>query len=99
MKAKEKKDLILSLIKDNLINTKLVNGLSNLGLDSDQYFLHLGDTIFALMGFKNERDEIYENFIQLSSKANKIDISKNDSAMDSLALEIYNELELRLEKQ
>jgi len=94
-----RKKLIISLIKDNLINTKLVNGLSKLGLDSDLYSLHLGDTIFELMGFKNERSEVYENFIRLSSKANKIDISKNDTAVESLALEIYSELEANLEKQ
>ncbi|MCW3105135.1 MAG: hypothetical protein JWO09_3575 [Bacteroidetes bacterium] len=99
MVAKEKKKLILSLIKDSLINTKLINGLNNLGLDSDQYSLHLGDTIFGLLGFENERAEVYERFMKLSLKVNKIDISKNDTALDGLALEIYNELETNLKEQ
>lgn len=60
MKNKEK--LILSLIKDDLINVKLVNGLNEAGLNADNYYLHLSDTIFKLMGFGDdeEAETIYE---------------------------------------
>ena len=86
-----KKKLILSLIKDNLINAKLVNGLNALGLNTGSYFLHLGSTIFELMGYEDNKhsDAVYEHYLKLSEKAGYIDISKGDHAMDPLAMEIY----------
>ena len=36
------KELIISLIKDDLVNNKLLNGLMAIGLDPGNYFLHLG---------------------------------------------------------
>lgn len=45
------KHIIISLIKDDLTNYRLVSGLEALGLDSDCYSLCLGETIFKLMGF------------------------------------------------
>ena len=64
MKAKNKKKLIISLIKDDLINAKLVNRLNEIGLCADDYFLHLSDTIFKLMGFEDdeETETIYERY-------------------------------------
>lgn len=49
-KLKNKKWLIFSLIKDNLINRKLVNSLNDIRLTADDYRLNLSDTIFKLIG-------------------------------------------------
>jgi hypothetical protein len=94
MKAKNKKKLILSLIKDDLINAKLVNGLNEIGLNADNYFLHLSDTIFKLIGFEdNEETEIiFERYLELAKRALFIDISQSHKPMDDLALQIYTEL-------
>lgn len=94
MKAKNKKKLILSLIKDDLINTKLVTGLNQAGLNADHYFLHLSDTIFKLMGFEDndETETILEQYIELSKKAMILDISQSKEPMDDLALQIYTEI-------
>jgi hypothetical protein len=90
---KEKK-LLLTLIKDDMINLKLVNGLNAIGLSSGNYFLHLSETIFELMGFKDtERTEhIYQRYIQLTNKVMFIDISESHMLLDKLADEIYGEL-------
>lgn len=93
----KKEKLILSLIKDDLINSKLVNGLSEMGLDADHYILHLGETVFKLMGFKDneETEYIFERYMELSKRAMFIDISKSNKPLDELALQIYIELSAR----
>ncbi|MBL7884647.1 MAG: hypothetical protein JNL69_11305 [Bacteroidia bacterium] len=92
-----KKKLILSLIKDSLINAKLVNGLNEMGLNADNYFLHLNDTVFNLMGYDDneETEQIFELFVELSKRAMFIDISQSHKPLDDLALQIYIELSTR----
>lgn len=87
-------NLILSLIKDDLINVKLINGLNQVGLNADKYTLDLSDTIFSLMGFKdNEETEIiYKHYLELSKQATLIDISNSNKSMEVLARQIYNEI-------
>lgn len=93
----KKEKLILSLIKDDLINSKLVNSLSEMGLNADHYFIHLSDTVFKLIGFKDneETEYIYEKYMELSKRAIFIDISKSHKPLDKLALQIYTELSVR----
>jgi hypothetical protein len=97
MKVKKHKQLILSLIKDDLINSKLVNSLNDIGLNADDYLLHLGDTIFKLMDFEESREteSTFEYYLDLTNRAKHIDISESRQQFDELALEIYNELLLR----
>ena len=97
MKAKTHKQLILSLIKDDLINSKLVNSLTDIGLNADDYLLHLSDTIFKLMGFEESRETeaTFEYYLDLTNRAKHIDILNSRLQFDGLALEIYNELLLR----
>lgn len=91
--------LIISLIKDDLINTKLVNGLIDLGLDAGAYYLHLDNTIFKLVGYANDSysEEIYQQYRDLAASAKHIDISQNNVGLDSLAMELF--LFLVLKKQ
>jgi hypothetical protein len=95
MEAINNKELIISLIRDNLINTKLLLGLNNLGLIADDYALHLGDTIFELMGFEpNEQsDFLFEKvFMANSEKVIQIDFSESKNELTLLSMQIYNEL-------
>lgn len=86
--------LICSLIKDDLTNSRLVNGLHQLGLDAGDYHLHLSETIFHLMGFDNshQTDEVYSHYLELTRKANALFPNSDESALDSLAQEIYQQL-------
>jgi hypothetical protein len=95
MEVLDKKELVIRLIKDNLINLKLVYGLNHLGLIADDYHLNLGDTIFKLMGFEasEQSDLIFETvFMGNSEKITQIAISGSKDELDLLSMEIYNEL-------
>jgi hypothetical protein len=89
--------LIISLIKDDLINNKLVNGLNQLGLCASDYHLHLSETIFSLMGIDSSADDdkLLDYYIQLSSaiqSVNLSDITGRDAIAEKLARAIYSEL-------
>jgi hypothetical protein len=95
MITKKRKALIIGLIKDGLINSKLVNGLNSLGLDANDYNISVGDTIFVLMGFKNDElnDLIFENvYLAISEKIKYIDFSVSREELERLSEEIYAEL-------
>jgi hypothetical protein len=96
MKNINEKELVISLIKDDLINKKLVNGLIGIGLDAGNYFLHLSEKIFALMGFDDDQsNEFFERYMELAKAAMLIDISESNEPMDDLAVQIYSELSSR----
>ena len=91
MTSKQRKNLILSLIKDDLINSKLIRGLNKAGLEATQYCLFLSETIFDLMGYgSSEREEsVFEEYIRLTEQSENVDISKTTNTLDGLANEIY----------
>ena len=91
----EEKELIISLIRDNLITIKLISGLNALGLHADDYTTFLSNTIFLLMGFKNHKkgDFIFENiYLANAEKVKHIDFSSSTEELDVLSQEIYAEL-------
>lgn len=95
METLNKKELIINLIRGNLINMKLVTGLDDLGLIADDYYLHLGDTIFKLMEFEasEQNDLIFEKvFMANSEKVRQIDFSSSLDELTLLSMEIYEEL-------
>lgn len=88
-------ELILSLIKDDLINNKLVNGLNTLGLGAGDYHLHLSETILNLIGLDTANDSIlnlYFNLTQQSQFLDLTDIANREKQLTQLASEIYSEL-------
>lgn len=94
MASNKNKKLILSLIKDDLINTKLVNGLDALGLNAQDYLLHLSDTVFKLMGIKDDKEgeKLFEHYLDLKNNVRFIDGAKSHEVFDDLALAIYVDL-------
>ncbi len=94
MKPKKEKELILSLIKDDLVNHKLLLGLDALGLRAADYYLNLGDTIFSLMGFpeNSDSDRVYALYLELTKKARFLSLSESSNQLNQLAQEIYSEL-------
>jgi hypothetical protein len=88
-------NLILSLIKDDLINNKLINGLNTLGLSAGDYHLHLSETILNLIGLDTENDaihDLYFNLTQQSETLDLTDITNREKQLTRLATEIYSEL-------
>lgn len=95
MEEINKKELILSLIQDNLINLKLIKGLNSLGLIADDYHLTLGDTVFKLMGFKSseQSDLLFEKvFVTISETITEINFSDLRNEAVILSMKIYDEL-------
>lgn len=91
----EKKELIISLIEDDLKNTRLVSGLQKLGLDSSNYYLNLSQTVFKLIGFKDnaEENEVQEVYIKFSEEeVLSIDINKHPEQLTDLASKIFDSL-------
>ena len=94
MKTTIDRTLIISLIKDDLIHAKLVNGLTDIGLDATHYHLYLGETIVELMGFNHDRygDRIFEVYLELRKKVNSINLPGPPEALDDLSREIFETL-------
>lgn len=84
--------LILSLIKDGLVNLRLVYGLQTLGIQADGYMLHLSNSVFELMGYDpadRRTDAIHDHYIRLSQKIAHIDIFEAPELLEDLAREIF----------
>eukprot|EP01038_Epipyxis_sp_PR26KG_P002137 gene2137-3035_t len=93
-------ELILSLIKNDLINTRLVTGLDRLGLDAGDYLLGLGSLVLRLMGFTEGHltDAVYDRYYNLTRRAACADLTDNRALYELLAKEIYKELQTLLPK-
>jgi hypothetical protein len=83
----EQKELILHLIKDDLINTYLIDSFERIGFYSENYRLNLSDTIFKLMGIDN--DELYELYIVKCSEVAKLDIVGDKTLLKESATKMY----------
>lgn len=85
------KEFLISLIADYLTNYRLVCGLNNMGMNANTYDIHLGDTIFKLMGFGTTPKEelIYERFYEYSQKVMELDIKHQAQPFNALVNEIY----------
>ncbi len=98
LKSKIKqKSVIISLIKDDLIYTKLIHGLEALGLSALNYHLHLSETVFEIMRFPQDEstEPVMEYYLAELKKANRFNTNGSQKEFDKLALAIYSELERR----
>jgi len=87
--------LVISLIKDDLINLRLVHGLNALGLYAESYYTNLSSSIFGLMGLQTNDErmvKILESYIDSSKRVLRIDIEDHREEFDELAVDIYDSL-------
>jgi hypothetical protein len=92
MKAIPQK-LILFLIADDLLNFKLVRGLEKLDLNSHRYFMKIDVVIFELLGFNEKQDhEHFTYYLKRRREVSEITLQPDRSALNALALDIYNNL-------
>lgn len=92
MKAINRKQLILSLIKDDLTNLKLVYSLNALGLAADHYTLHTGSTVINLMKINAsglQWEHIHDGYLERTRKVISIDIQESPALLDVLVNELY----------
>jgi hypothetical protein len=83
------KEIIITLIKDHITNTRLVNGLNALGWHSLDYHLNLSDAIFKLIGIADEKEELFEIYLKWCSKVSRTDIFANPELLNEHATEMY----------
>jgi hypothetical protein len=88
-------NIILSLIKDDLVNNKLVAGLNNIGLNASDYHLQLCETILTMMGLDTEDDSIHDLYFKLTQQSESLDLSNigtREQQLNAMAQSIYSEL-------
>ena len=92
MKLKEKKQMILMLLRDDIVNTKLVDSLCDLGFHAEVYYLNTSSVVFKLLEIdidnpKNE--QIYKEYIELRSKSIYAHTYKKQCSFDNIAMDLY----------
>lgn len=95
MKQLPTQTLILSLIRDSLVNLKLISGLNALGLNADDYHIYLSDTVFKLMGLENHEhsDLIFEKvYLANAKKIKYIRFPAATEELEQLSEDIYEQL-------
>ena len=99
IKNMNKKKLVVSLIKDNLISIRLLYGLTELGFDTSNYFLHLDTTVFRLMGIRTDDDDFFDEYVSETRTISKIDIFEHPELLNSLAHSLYHKLNKKYKSQ
>lgn len=88
------KQIILALIKDDIVNTNLISGLRDLGLDAGDYMLHIPEAIIQLMGFEDSErtDQVYDAYFDLIQQITPRPADQLKLALDQSAEQIYKTL-------
>jgi hypothetical protein len=86
------KEISIKLIKGHLMNLRLINGLNEAGFYSQDHHFYFGDVIFQLIGIDNEKEELFEVYLNWCSRISRSDIVKNEKALDLYDEEIYETL-------
>jgi len=89
-----KKELILSLIKADMRNIKLIKGLDKAGALVEYFHSDLGTIILKLIGFEEvERDDtLYDFYDKTLNRIIDIDVSEFMEQLNFLTVDFYNEL-------
>lgn len=89
---------IITLIADDLRVSKLINGLTKIGLDASNFNSKIHETIFLLIGFKKyqQTDELKDWYFQQSERIFRIELTADEKDLNTLANDIYSGLVERL---
>ncbi len=87
--------IIIDLIKQDLINWKMINLLQNMQVRANDYQLDIGSIIFEMMNLNDREDvdELFEKYVELSKPILKLSTSQSNRKIDVLAAKIYDYLE------
>ena len=92
-------ETILLVIENDLIHTRLINGLIDMSLKPTDYFLSLDEVVFALMGCENDgtTEVLKEWYFTQTDKVSLLDSPSRDE-FTWLAQEIYLNLKVQLQQ-
>ncbi|WP_103068990.1 hypothetical protein [Aquimarina sediminis] len=95
-KLSSDQDLILFLIRNELLGTKFINQLSEIGFDTSFFSVELGTAILSLMGFNNRTDVLWQWYYEiLDSYVLRVNL-KDYTGVNVLAFDFYIALRIRL---
>lgn len=83
------------LIKNDLINKRLLGGLNQIGLEADDFLLSLNDMVFELLKLEDtdpKKEEFYDLYDTLTSEILKYPPDKWQNSLDRLSKKIFKEL-------
>ncbi len=87
------KQIILKLIKAEMKNFKLIRGLKNAGMVTEDFYTDLSGLIISLMGFEEEsREEILRQFDKYMENLDDVAVSKFSESLNQLAHALYERL-------
>ncbi len=92
----EQKELILSLIKADMCNNKLITGLEKAGMSVEDFYGDLDIQILKLMRFDSQQreDELHDfYYCSLENLIIDIPVEEFRERLPQLALEMYEALE------
>lgn len=94
------KTTIMNLIKQDLINWKMINLLQKIQIHADDYQLDIGSIIFEIMDLNNHEkiDEIFEKYVEMSRPVLRLIVGQSNRKIDVLAAKIYHYLEQYCQK-
>ena len=83
------KELIIRLIKDDLINNSLLNGFQTIGFFTENYCLNLSDRIFKAMGISDNNDELFSLYLERCTQLAELNIYQDRTLLEKHAEEIF----------
>lgn len=85
-----KRRQILTLIENELTNSKLIFTLQNIGIEAGGYFTDTSDVVFVLIGIRKENrtEELYKKYFDLIKQVQYLDLQIKGEK-NRLALKIY----------
>lgn len=83
--------IIANLIKQDLINWKMIRLLQKMQVRADDYQLDIGSIIFEIMDLDNHKDvdELFEKYVEMSRPILKLTVGQSNKKIDLLASKIY----------
>lgn len=94
VKKLSEKQLVVAMIRDDLVNYRLLNGLHRLGLVTEVYFLNASQTVFDYLGIESDMgyDKNYARYEELKEEVMDLDLEYEMGKLNKLAEKIYREL-------
>jgi len=86
----DKRRQVLTLIENEITNSKLIFTLQHIGIDASDYFTDTSQVVFVLIGIRKENrtEELYKKYFDLIKQVQYLDLHIKGEK-NRLALKIY----------
>jgi hypothetical protein len=96
IKLSGKTELILYLIKVEIKNRKLLNGLNDLGFDTTPYTIDFSQIVLSIIGFEKLSEEMLNFYNELMDRyIENVDIWNFGEELNDVTFSIYSDLLMR----